>query len=141
MFAFYKAKGVRLTDRLQELYKTYGYTLDTLHGYAFEGSQGIAKMQGIMARLREKTPEIAGHRVEQCLDYALGADGLPCADVLKFHLAGGCMAVVRPSGTEPKMKLYLSISASDEAAARAMERCIEAAFKEVFAETASHDIC
>ena len=113
MFAWYRQQGVSLLDKLEELYKTYGYCLNTLHSYTFEGSAGFEKMQRIMRSFREGIEEIGGKRVEKTLDYSLGLDGLPKSDVLKFLLAGNCSAVVRPSGTEPKLKVYLSVSAEN----------------------------
>ena len=113
MFAWYRQQGVSLLDKLEELYKTYGYCLNTLHSYTFEGSAGFEKMQRIMRSFREGIEEIGGKRVEKTLDYSLGLDGLPKSDVLKFLLVGNCSAVVRPSGTEPKLKVYLSVSAEN----------------------------
>jgi len=113
MFAWYRQQGVSLLDKLEELYKTYGYCLNTLHSYTFEGSAGFEKMQRIMRSFREGIEEIGGKRVEKPLDYSTGLDGLPKSDVLKFLLAGNCSAVVRPSGTEPKLKVYLSVSAEN----------------------------
>ena len=113
MFAWYRQQGVSLLDKLEELYKTYGYCLNTLHSYTFEGSAGFEKMQRIMRSFREGIEEIGGKRVEKTLDYSAGLDGLPKSDVLKFLLAGNCSAVVRPSGTEPKLKVYLSVSAEN----------------------------
>ena len=113
MFAWYRQQGVSLLDKLEELYRTYGYCLNTLHSYTFEGSAGFEKMQRIMRSFRQGIEEIGGKRVEKTLDYSLGLDGLPKSDVLKFLLAGNCSAVVRPSGTEPKLKVYLSVSAEN----------------------------
>ena len=124
MFSYYAARGIRLTDKLLELYREYGYCRNTLHSFQFEGSAGFAKMQRIMARFRQGIPSFGGLRVEKLLDYSLGLDGLPKSDVLKFLLEGGCSLVVRPSGTEPKLKLYLSVTAEDAQAAAAIETSI-----------------
>jgi len=121
MFAYYKARGISLTDKLEELYKQYGYCLNTLHSYEFEGSAGFARMQELMSRFREGMEAIGGRRVSSVLDYSRGLDGLPKSDVLKFLLEGGCSVVVRPSGTEPKLKLYISVSAESREAAKAAE--------------------
>lgn len=127
MFSYYASRGIRLLDKLEELYKSHGFCLNTLHSYQFEGSAGFARMQAIMATFRSGVTEIAGKRVEKLLDYAQGLDGLPKADVLKFLLAGNCSVVVRPSGTEPKLKLYVSVSAdSREAAAKEEARIVSA---------------
>ena len=124
MFSFYAARGIRLTDQLAKLYERYGYCRNTLHSYQFEGSAGFARMQGIMAAFRQGISTFGGKTVEKVLDYSAGLDGLPKADVLKFYLDGGTTLVVRPSGTEPKLKLYLSVTAKDEAEAARIEQAI-----------------
>ena len=124
MFSFYAARGIRLTDQLAKLYERYGYCRNTLHSYQFEGSAGFAKMQGIMAAFRQGISTFGGKAVEKVLDYSAGLDGLPQADVLKFYLDGGTTLVVRPSGTEPKLKLYLSVTAKDGAEAARIEQAI-----------------
>lgn len=126
MFAYYKTKGISLIEKLEELYKKYGYCLNTLHFYEFEGSAGFAKMQGIMKDFRGDIKTIGGRKVEKVLDYAPGLDGLPKSDVLKFLLEGNCSVVVRPSGTEPKLKTYLSVTAdSMEEAAKGEKQICE----------------
>ncbi len=122
MFAYYKTRGISLLEKLDELYAKYGYCLNTLHSYEFEGSAGLEKMQGIMAAMRNEMPEIGGLKVVKVNDYLKGIDGLPKSDVIKFYLEGNGSVVVRPSGTEPKMKVYVSISAENEAAANATEK-------------------
>lgn len=129
MFAWYKTRGVGLLDRLEELYREYGYCLNTLHSFEFEGSSGFEKMQRIMASFRGGLAVLGGKKVEQATDYAPGIDGLPPSDVLKFRLAGGASVVVRPSGTEPKLKTYITVSAPDEARARAEEEKLFQALK------------
>ena len=124
MFSFYAARGIRLTDQLAKLYERYGYCRNTLHSYQFEGSAGFAKMQGIMAAFRQGISTFGGKAVEKMLDYSAGLEGLPKADVLKFYLDGGTTLVVRPSGTEPKLKLYLSVTAKDETEAEQTEQAI-----------------
>ena len=113
MFAYYKAQGISLWQKLKELYQTYGYCLNTLHSFTFEGAAGFLKMKEIMASLRQGIDMIGGKRVLECLDYSRGLDGLPKSDVLKFMLEDYCYVVIRPSGTEQKMKVYLSVSAED----------------------------
>lgn len=122
MFSYYASRGITLTDKLEELYKTYGYCLNTLHSYTFEGSAGFVKMQAIMQKFRSGVDSFGGKRVEKLLDYAFGIDGLPKSDVLKFLLEDNCSVVVRPSGTEPKLKLYISVSAEDREAAEMEEK-------------------
>ncbi len=121
MFAFYKTRGISLLEKLDELWKTYGYCLNTLHSYEFDGSDGMKKMQSIMNDLRRGVTEIAGRAVKQTLDYSQGIDGLPKSDVLKYLLDGGGSVVVRPSGTEPKLKIYISILAKVSDTAAQME--------------------
>lgn len=124
MFAYYKTRGISLLDKLDELYAKYGYCLNTLHSYEFEGSAGLEKMQGIMAAMRNEMPEIGGLKVVKVNDYLKGIDGLPKSDVIKFYLEGNSSAVVRPSGTEPKMKVYVSVSADSRNEAEKVENGI-----------------
>lgn len=121
MFSYYATKGISLLDKLDELYKTYGYCLNTLHSYEFDGSAGFAKMQNIMQVFRGDIKEFGGKRVVKLLDYASGLDDLPKSDVLKFLLEDNCSIVVRPSGTEPKLKTYISVSAENKEAAEKVE--------------------
>ncbi|MBS6736220.1 MAG: phospho-sugar mutase [Clostridiales bacterium] len=122
MFSYYASRGITLMDKLEELYKTYGYCLNTLHSYTFEGSAGFAKMQAIMQEFRSGIGSFGGKRVVKLLDYVSGIDGLPRSDVLKFLLEDNCSVVVRPSGTEPKLKLYISVSAKDRETAEMEEK-------------------
>ena len=121
MFAYYKNQGISLIDRLNELYKEYGYSLNTLHSYEFDGAAGFAKMQDIMKKFRQGLECIGGKQVLKVLDYSTGLDGLPQADVLKYLLEGNSSLVVRPSGTEPKLKAYISVSADSKEQATAIE--------------------
>ena len=121
MFSYYKTQGISLLEKLEELYQAYGYCMNTLHSYEFEGSAGFAKMQSIMQAFRGDVKAFGGKKVVKLLDYAQGLDGLPKSDVLKFLLEGNCSIVVRPSGTEPKLKIYISVSAADKEAAEDIE--------------------
>ena len=129
MFTWYAAQGISLPDKLEELYREYGYCLNTQHSYEFEGAAGFARMQEIMAELRKGPDEIGGKKVEKILDYSKGLDGLPKSDVLKYLLEDHCSVVVRPSGTEPKLKMYFSVSAQDRDKAEKTEKelscCLE----------------
>lgn len=127
MFAWYKSKGISLCEKLDELYREYGYRLNTLHSYTFEGSAGFELMKGIMQKFRGQVD--FGRKIEKVLDYKDGLDGLPKSDVLKFILEGGSV-VVRPSGTEPKLKVYISISAESMEAAKAEEEKISKRIEE-----------
>lgn len=124
MFAYYKRRGVSLIERLNYLYSTYGYCLNTLHSYTFEGASGYIKMQEIMKELHKGLDEITGLRVVKTEDYSKGLNGLPKSDVLKFILEGNCSVVVRPSGTEPKLKTYISVSAENREKAEVVEKKI-----------------
>ena len=125
MFAFYKTRGVSLLQKLQELYTTYGYCLNTLHSYEFDGSAGMQKMAEIMAEFHKGIESIAGQRVERTEDYSVGLNGLPKSDVLKYYTASGSV-VIRPSGTEPKLKTYISVTAENKAVAETQEQLISA---------------
>lgn len=99
----------------------YGYCLNTLHSYEFDGSAGFARMQSIMQAFRGGIKEFGGKKVVRLLDYVQGLDGLPKSDVLKFLLEDNCSLVVRPSGTEPKLKIYISVSAENKEMAEEVE--------------------
>lgn len=124
MFSYYATQGISLLDKLNELFDKYGYCLNTLHSYEFEGSAGFSKMQDIMAQFRNGLESLGGKKVERCLDYKEGLDGLPKSDVLKFLMEDNCSVVIRPSGTEPKMKAYISVSADSMATAAVEENKI-----------------
>ena len=124
MFAYYQTRGISLLDKLAEIYQTYGYSLNTLHSYEFEGAAGFEKMQNIMKEIRANLNQIAGMSIDEVKDYAKGIDGLPKSDVLKFFLSNGATVVVRPSGTEPKLKLYLSVLADNHEQAASFEQAI-----------------
>ena len=130
MFAWYKAQGITLAERLEALYRQYGYCQNTLRSYTFEGAAGLAQMRQIMRGLRGETGCFAGLAVLECLDYLSGYNGLPPADMLKFRLEEGCALVIRPSGTEPKLKAYISVSAPDRAAAQEMTERLAKALDE-----------
>ena len=130
MFAYYASQGIRLSDKLEELYETYGYCLNTLHSYEFEGAAGFDKMQSIMAQLRQGLEAIGPKKVKDVLDYSNGLDGLPKSDVLKYVLEDHCSVVIRPSGTEPKLKCYISVSGETKAEAEMLEKQILSSFEE-----------
>lgn len=125
MFCYYKTRGISLLEKLDELYQTYGYCLNTLYSYQFEGAAGFNKMQEIMKDFQTAgIRSFGGQKVETLLDYNTGIDGLPKENVLKFLLEGHGSVVVRPSGTEPKLKTYVTVSAPDKSAAEAIEKKI-----------------
>lgn len=127
MFAFYKTGGIGLLEKLNELYSTYGYCLNTLHSYEFPGSAGMEKMSGIMADLHKGLDTVGEQKVTRTEDYLPGLNGLPKADVLKFFFEGEAAngsVVMRPSGTEPKLKAYISVTAENRETAEAIEQKI-----------------
>lgn len=108
--AYYKAQGKTLYDVLQELYEQFGYFLESLESRTLKGKDGVAQIQGIMSDWRSNPPkEIAGASVKEVLDYSLGLDGLPKENVLKYLLSDGSWFCLRPSGTEPKIKVYFAV--------------------------------
>lgn len=121
MFSYYATNRISLLDKLDELYNIYGYFINTLHSYEFNGSAGFAKMKNIMQLFRGDIKDFGGKKVVQLLDYSIGLNGLPKSDVLKFILEDNCSLVVRPSGTEPKLKIYISVSANDKNSAEKVE--------------------
>lgn len=126
--AAYAAKGQTLLDAIEALYKEFGYYRNALCSYTFEGETGMHTMQQLMANLRANPPkEIGGYAVEAAADYEAEGTGLPKADVLEYRLAGGHKFMVRPSGTEPKIKVYLSAVGDSEAAADAVNETLAAA--------------
>ena len=133
MFAWYKSQGISLLDKLNAIYAEYGYCLNNTHSYAFDGAAGFEKMKGIMQSFRGEIKAFAGIPVLECLDYAKGLNGLPKSDVLKFRMEGNCSVVVRPSGTEPKLKAYISVSAPDREAAEKIEAAIAKDLEKYFA--------
>lgn len=132
MFSYYKTKGISLLEKLEELYQEYGYCLNTLHSYEFEGASGFEKMQKIMEKFHGTIERIGSKKVKHCLDYTKGLNGLPKSDVLKFLLEDDCSVVIRPSGTEPKLKTYISVCADNQEEACALEKKIVEFLTEYF---------
>ena len=111
---------------MRALYEKHGYYHNKTISLSYPGADGAAKMANIMATLRESAPtEIAGSKVEAVLDYNEHVNGLPKANVIEFDLEGGNKAIVRPSGTEPKIKLYIFAKGADAAEADALMEKIE----------------
>ena len=119
--AWYAKQGMTLLDAINQLYAEFGCYRNALHSFAFEGESGMHTMDAIMKQLRQTPPTaIGGMAVESLVDYNTAGTGLPKANVLEFRLAGGAKLMVRPSGTEPKIKVYLSAVAPTEEAADAI---------------------
>ncbi|MEE1224496.1 MAG: phospho-sugar mutase [Clostridia bacterium] len=106
-----KAHGKTLYDGLVELFEKYGYYREALETKTYKGIEGAEKIKSIMNRFRT---ESLPFEIERMLDYSNGIDGLPKSDVLKFFLKDGAWFAVRPSGTEPKVKLYIGVRGSSE---------------------------
>ena len=123
--AWYAQQGKTLLDAIEALYREFGYYRNALCSFAFEGESGMHTMQELMKKLRANAPEdIAGYKVEAVVDYDTDGTGLPRANVLEYHLDGGHKLMVRPSGTEPKIKVYLSAVGETEAAADAVNAAL-----------------
>ena len=108
--AYYKTQGLSLADVLQQLYVKHGFFLEALESRTLKGKDGVAKIQTIMSHFRTSAPtSVNGIAVKTVKDYAPGIDGLPKENVLKFFLADGSWFCLRPSGTEPKIKVYFAV--------------------------------
>lgn len=128
----YKLRGMNLAQAMRALYEKHGWWLNRTASVSFPGAAGAETMRGIMAKLREQAPsELAGRAVEAVVDYEGGVNGLPSANVVEFDVEGGNKVIVRPSGTEPKIKLYVFAKDADRAAADALLDALEAAGREL----------
>ena len=135
MAAYYRSIGSSIKERLEAIYAKYGRYLNLVDSFEFPGLSGMDKMAGIMAGLRENAPkEIGGYAVTKVVDYAdSAATGLPAANVLVYTLEGGATVIVRPSGTEPKIKTYFTTLGKDLAEAKAQKDALAAALKPILA--------
>lgn len=130
MAAYYKIKGMTLIDRLGELYRKHGYFYDRLESFTFEGADGMQHMEDLMKKLRKEDVKMWGSLpVKKISDYLTSVqkeDGtsteitLPKSDVMGYTLEGGSSVVIRPSGTEPKIKIYYSLRCRNEQEAKKM---------------------
>lgn len=108
MAEYYRTKGKNLYRAMQDIYKTYGYHHNRTLSFTFEGSAGAQKMSDLMSAFRTTAlSTVGGFVVESIVDYKEGVGTLPPANVIEFVLEGGSKAIVRPSGTEPKIKVYV----------------------------------
>jgi len=108
--AYYKSQGKTLYDVLLELYERHGFFMEQLESRTMKGKDGLAQIGQIMERFRSAPPQsVAGVNVQQVKDYAPGIDGLPPENVMKFFLEEGSWFCLRPSGTEPKIKIYFAV--------------------------------
>ena len=111
MAAWYKSQGKTLIDGLNEIYDEYGYFLDSLDSFVLKGKDGAEKIQSLMTYFREKGTDLFDG-IKEIIDYSAGVADLPKENVLKFIWFDGSWMAVRPSGTEPKIKVYYSIKDS-----------------------------
>ena len=133
MAAYYRSIGSSIKQRLEEIYKEYGRYLNKVDSFEFPGLSGMDKMAGIMNSLREQPPvEFAGKKVVKAVDYAKPEEtGLPKSNVLIYTLEDGASVVVRPSGTEPKIKTYFTTLGKDLAEAQAEKDALAEAVKPI----------
>ena len=133
MAAYYRSIGSSLKQRLEEIYAQYGRYLNKIDSFEFPGLSGMDKMSGIMENLR-KNPleEIAGYKVASVIDYEKTEEtGLPKANVLVYKLENNETVIVRPSGTEPKIKIYYTTLGKDLAEAEAEKEKLAEALKPI----------
>ncbi|MBQ8961580.1 MAG: phospho-sugar mutase [Ruminococcus sp.] len=140
MAAYYRTQGITLMQARENMYKKYGYFYQTLYSFTFEGESGMKRMAEIMDDMRNNSPaQIGGLKVERFEDYKAStskdlATGkvteltLPKSNVLAFYLENGCKAIVRPSGTEPKIKTYITAKAPTFEEAQVVEQKIYGEF-------------
>ena len=135
MAAYLRSIGSSIKERLESIYAKYGRYLNKVDSFEFPGLSGMDKMAGIMAGLRENAPaEIGGYKVVKVVDYKKTEEtGLPAANVLVYTLEGGATVIVRPSGTEPKIKTYFTTLGKDLAEAEAQKKVLADALKPILA--------
>ena len=138
MGCMYRTKGISLYQGIQSLYKKYGFFKEGVTSASFSGLEAKAKMNSIMEGLRNDPPEKLGLKVERIRDYSTGKilnvkdgstgeTGLPESNVLFYDLEGGCSLIIRPSGTEPKIKLYVMTRGQSEKEAQELYDLVKAA--------------
>ena len=133
MAAYYRSIGSSLKERLEAIYAKYGRYLNRTDSFEFPGLSGMDKIAGIMEALRTHPPkDIAGCPVTQVVDYEQTQQtGLPASNVLMFRLEGGASVIVRPSGTEPKIKMYFTTLGKDLAEAEAQKEKLAQAIETI----------
>ncbi len=140
--SYWKSRGLTLGDRLSEIYEKYGYRFDCQSNLYFDGESGMEKMKAIMKELRENAPEeVCGYKISERTDYLSGkkvkdgaesSTGMPAANVLEYKFERGSV-IVRPSGTEPKVKAYYSVSGTSLNDAESTAKEIKKYFEEKMA--------
>ena len=130
MASYYKNKGMTLVDALNGIYAEYGYYFDCLETIVLKGKEGAEKIQNAMKDLRE-TGETLFDDLDVLLDYSKGIDDLPKENVLRFDYKDGSWTAVRPSGTEPKLKIYFSVKGDRKEIAEKRKDIIQAKLMEI----------
>lgn len=135
MAAYYRANGSSIKQRLEEIYSQYGRYFNKTDSFEFPGLSGMDKMAGIMAQLRkEPLTAIGAHKIAKAVDFKKSEEtGLPPANVLLYELENGATVIIRPSGTEPKIKAYFTTLGKDLAEAQAQKNELAAAVEPIFA--------
>ena len=135
MAAYYRANGSSIKQRLEEIYSQYGRYFNKTDSFEFPGLSGMDKMAGIMTQLRQEPPAAIGaHKITKAVDFKKSEEtGLPPANVLLYDLENGATVIIRPSGTEPKIKAYFTTLGKDFAAAQAQKDELAAAVEPIFA--------
>ena len=143
MAAYYRTKGISMMQARENLYQKYGVYVHTQHSFTFEGESGMIRMQNIMEHLRTNRPEqidnlkviqFADYEKQVSIDLTTGTETtitLPKSNVLSFTLEQGAKVIIRPSGTEPKIKAYYTTTAATEAEAAAKKDELDAAFSAI----------
>ncbi len=135
MAAYYKSKGITLWQFMNSVYEKYGFFFNRLDNYAFEGAAGMQKMADMMDELRNNPPkELNGSKIVWVGDYKAGVTtdgetGLPKSNVLSYRMESGDTFIIRPSGTEPKIKIYITAKASSREEAEGKLEVISACVK------------
>lgn len=135
MAAYYRANGSSIKQRLEEIYSQYGRYFNKTDSFEFPGLSGMDKMAGIMTQLRQEPPAAIGaHKITKAVDFKKSEEtGLPPANVLLYELENGATVIIRPSGTEPKIKAYFTTLGKDLAEAQAQKDELAAAIEPIFA--------
>ena len=143
MAAYYRTKGISMMQARENLYQKYGVYVHAQHSFTFEGESGMIRMQNIMEHLRTHRPEqidnlkviqFADYEKQVSIDLTTGTETtitLPKSNVLSFTLEQGAKVIIRPSGTEPKIKAYYTTTAATEAEAAAKKDELDAAFSAI----------
>lgn len=143
MAAYYRTKGISMMQARENLYQKYGVYVHAQHSFTFEGESGMIRMQNIMEHLRTNRPEqidnlkviqFADYEKQVSIDLTTGTETaitLPKSNVLSFTLEQGAKVIIRPSGTEPKIKAYYTTTAATEAEATAKKDELDAAFSAI----------